>query len=215
MPAASRIAKALEGRWSRGHLFSLAHELKAYDFASEQIAGLDTEIEVLLDAMCVFDKTPAVNANKGRRKNTAAFYGRRALINWCGMDLTEVRGIDGGTAMKILSELGSSLTRFATPKHFCSWLRLCPGKRISGDKRLSGPSKRIPSRVARALKLAALGLSRSRCAIGAHYRKLALRMGSPKAITAVAHKLGQWTQRGCAADAVSPAPTRRRCRVNS
>lgn len=183
------IAKALEGRWSREHLFSLAHELKAYDFASEQIARLDAEIEVLLHAMRAFDRTPTPHGNKGRRKNTLAFDARRALMNWCGVDLTEVPGIDVGTAMKILSELGSSLTRFATPKHFCSWLGLCPGTRISGNKKLSGASKRIPNRVARALKLAALGLARSHCAMGAYYRKLALRMGSPKAITAVAHKL--------------------------
>lgn len=140
-----QIAKALEGRWSREHLFSLDHELKAYDFASEQIERLDAEIKVLLDAMRAFDKTPAANANKGHRKNTLAFDGRQALMNWCGVDLTEVPGIDVGTAMKILSELGRSLTRFDTVKHFCSWLGLCPGTRISGNKRLSGASKRIPN----------------------------------------------------------------------
>ena len=112
-------------------------------------------------------------------------------MDWCGVDLTEVPGIDVGTALKILSELGSSLIRFSTPKHFCSWLGLCPGTRISGNKKLSGASKRIPNRVARALKMAAFGLSRSHCAMGAYYRKLALRMGSPKAITAVAHKLAR------------------------
>jgi transposase len=185
------IAKALEGRWSREHLFSLGHELKAYDFAGEQIGLLDAEIKVLLDAMRAFDKTPAAHANKGRRKNTPAFDGRGILMNWCGVDLTEVPGIDVATALKILSELGSTLTRFKTAKHFCSWLGLCPGTRISGNKKLSGASKRIPNRVARALKLAALGLSRSHCAMGAYYRKLALRMGSPKAITAVAHKLAR------------------------
>jgi ribulose 1,5-bisphosphate carboxylase large subunit-like protein len=36
-----------------------------------------------------------------------------------------------------------------------------------------------------------MGLSLSRCAMGAYYRRLALRMGSPKAITAVAHKLAR------------------------
>jgi transposase len=185
------IAKALEGTWSREHLFSLGHELKAYDFASAQIAALDTEIAVLLEAMRAFNQTPKAHPNKGRRKNTLAFDGRRALMNWCGVDLTEVPGIDVGTALKILSELGISLHRFKTVKHFCSWLGLCPGTRISGNKRLSGASKRIPNRVARALKLAALGLARSRCAMGAYYRRLALRMGSPKAITAVAHKLAR------------------------
>lgn len=189
--SADTIAKALEGRWSREHLFSLAHELKAYDFAGEQIASLDVEIEILLGSMKAFDKVPEVHANKGRRKNTPAFDGRRALLNVCGVDLTEVPGIDVGTALKIVSEVGSNLSRFETAKRFCSWLGLCPGTRISGNKRLSGASKRIPNRVSRALKLAALGLSRSTCAMGAYYRRLSLRMGSPKAITAVAHKLAR------------------------
>ena len=61
--------------------------------------------------MRVFDKTPAADANKGRRKNTLAFDGRQTLMNWCGVGLTEVPGIDVGTAKKILSELGRSLTR--------------------------------------------------------------------------------------------------------
>jgi len=185
------IAKALEGSWGREHLFSLAHELKAYDFGGEQIARLDGEIEVLLGSMKAFDQTPVAHPNKGRRKNTPAFDGRRALFNVCGVDLTEVPGIDVGTALKIVSELGGDLSRFQTAKRFCSWLGLCPGTRISGNKRLSGASKRIPNHVAHALKLAAHGLSRSRCAMGAHYRKLCLRLGSPKAITAVAHKLAR------------------------
>ena len=185
------IAKALEGRWSREHLYRLAHELAAYDFASEQMARLDKEIDVLLGAMQAFDKTPEAHANKGRRKNTLAFDGRRALYNVCGVDLTQVPGIDVGTALKIVSELGGNRSRFETAKRFCSWLGLCPGTRISGNKRLSGASKRIPNHVAHALKLAAHGLARSRCAMGAYYRRLCLRMGSPKAITAVAHKLAR------------------------
>lgn len=185
------IAKALEGRWSREHLFSLDHELKAYDFGGEQIARLDREIEVLLGAMKAFDKTPEAHANKGRRKNTPSFDGRRALLNVCGVDLTEVPGIDVATALKIVSELGGDLKRFETAKRFCSWLGLCPGTRISGNKRLSGASKRIPNHVAHALKLAAHGLQRSHCAMGAYYRRLCLRLGSAKAITAVAHKLAR------------------------
>ena len=185
------IAKALEGRWSREHLYSLAHELKAYDFGSEQMNQLDGEIEVWLGSMKTFEQTPEAHANKGRRKNTPGFDGRRALLQVCGVDLTEVPGIDVATALKIVSELGGDLKRFETAKRFCSWLGLCPGTRISGNKRLSGASKRIPNHVAHALKLAAHGLQRSHCAMGAHYRKLCLRMGSPKAITAVAHKLAR------------------------
>ena len=120
---------------------------------------------MLLGSMKAFDTVPEVHANKGRRKNTPAFDGRRALLNVGGVDLTEVPGIDVGTALKIVSEVGSNLSRFETAKRFCSWLGLCPGTRISGNQRLSGASERIANRVSRALKLAALGLSRSKCAM--------------------------------------------------
>ena len=41
------------------------------------------------------------------------------------------------------------------------------------------------------MKLAAQGLSRSQCALGAYYRRLAARVGAGKAITATAHKLAR------------------------
>jgi len=108
-----------------------------------------------------------------------------------GVDLTQIGGIDVCTALKVLVELGPDLSKFKTSKHFCSWLGLCPGTRISGGKRLSGASKRIPNRVAHALKLAAQGLHHSQCALGAYYRRMAARLGKGKAITATAHKLAR------------------------
>lgn len=60
-----------------------------------------------------------------------------------------------------------------------------------GGKRLSGATKRIPNRVARALKLAAQGLQHSQCGLGAYYRRMAARLGKGKAITATAHKLAR------------------------
>ncbi len=107
------------------------------------------------------------------------------------MDLTAVPGIDVTTALKVLAELGPTLHKFETAKCFCSWLGLCPGTRITGGKRISGQSKRLRNRVSQAFKLAAQGLSRAKCAMGAYYRRLSLRMGSPKAVTAVAHKLAR------------------------
>jgi transposase len=115
----------------------------------------------------------------------------RPLYELCGVDLTRIEGVDVTTALKVLTEVGDDLGRFATAKQFCSWLGLCPGTRISGGKRLSGASRRLANPVARALKLAAMGLSRSQCSLGAYYRRLAARLGAGKAITATAHKLAR------------------------
>jgi transposase len=74
--------------------------------------------------------------------------------------------------MKILSEIGPDLSRFANVKHFCSWLGLCPGTKISGGKVLSSKTKRSANRVRQALKMAAMSLSHSDSALGAFYRRL-------------------------------------------
>jgi transposase len=185
------IARSLQGTWKSEHLFCLAHELSCYDFHSLRLQAVDAEIDKLLRGLAEYDKTPARNANKGRAKNAASFDLRAALLNWSGVDLTSVPGVDVTTALKILAELGPSLHRFETSKRFCSWLGLCPGTRITGGKRISGQSKQLPNRVSRALKLAAMGLSRAHGPMGAYYRRMVLRMGSGKAITALAHKLAR------------------------
>ena len=83
------------------------------------------------------------------------------------------------------------MSRWPSAKHFASWLGLCPGNKISGGKRLSGKSKPCKNRVAIALRLAANTLYNSDCAYGAYLRRMKMRAGAPKAITALAHKLAK------------------------
>ena len=189
--SAKEVASSLQGTWKAEHLFSLSHELAMYDFLTQRLGVVDAQIQSMLGALAVCDKRPAANPNKGRAKNAAGFDLRTALLNWSAVDLTAVPGIDVTTALKVLGELGPTLHRFETAKRFCSWLGLCPGTHITGGKVISGRSKRLRNRVSQALKLAVQGLTRSRCAMGAYYRRLALRMNTSKAITAVAHKLAR------------------------
>jgi len=83
------------------------------------------------------------------------------------------------------------LSKFPTGKHFVSWLGLCPDNRISGGKVLSVKTRHVKHRVAQALRMAALGLSRSRSTLGAFFRRMRAKLGAPKAITATAHKLAR------------------------
>ena len=185
------IAKSLMGNWREEHLFCLAQSLKLFDTHQALIAEADAKIEALLARMHRYSAELTPNKNKGRTKNAPRFDVRSALYAWAGVDLTRIGGIDVSTALKILAELGTDLSKFKSAKHFASWLGLCPGTRITGGKRISGNTKRIPNRVAQALKLAAQGLHHSQCALGAYYRRMAARMGAGKAITATAHKLAR------------------------
>ncbi|TWU18914.1 hypothetical protein [Allorhodopirellula heiligendammensis] len=66
-----------------------------------------------------------------------------------------------------------------------------PGSKKTGGKLLSGKTRTSAIRAAVALRTAAASLARSNCALGAFFRRLRSRLGSPKAITATAHKLAK------------------------
>jgi transposase len=186
-----QIAKSLVGNWREEHLFCLAQALQLFDTHQVLIREADAKLEAMLAHMRRHESALAPNKNKGRGKHAPRFDVRAALAGWAGVDLTRIGGVDVSTALTILAEIGVDLSKFKSAKHFASWLGLCPGTRITGGKRISGVTKRIPNRVAQALKLAAQGLHHSRCALGAYYRRIAARAGAGKAITATAHKLAR------------------------
>ena len=106
-------------------------------------------------------------------------------------DYGETSGLEITTVTKLLTEIGPDVSRFATVKHFCSWLGLCPGTKISGGKKLSSATKLSANRARQALKVSAMTLAHSDSALGAFYRRLCARMDKPRANTATAHKLAR------------------------
>ena len=161
------IAKALTGNWRDEHLFVLGQALAMYDDLARHLGECDAKLQGLLRRM---GQRP-VDLGKAPRagsKTRAEFDTRQILANWAGVDLTRINGLGLGAVLKILSEIGPDLSRFANVKHFCSWLGLCPGTKISGGRVLSSKTKRSGNRVRQALKMAAMSLSHSDSALGAH-----------------------------------------------
>jgi len=184
------IAKALTGNWREEHLFVLKQALAMYDDIDRHLAECDSRLDQLLDERAGqtvdIGKLPRAGS-KARTEHDI----RQRLANWAGVDLTRINGLGVTTVMKLLSEIGPDVSRFASVKHFCSWLGLCPGTKISGGKVLSSGTKRSANRARQALKIAAQALHRSESALGAFYRRLCARMDKPKANTATAHKLAR------------------------
>ena len=108
-----------------------------------------------------------------------------------GVDVTRIEGIDTPTALNIIGETGIDMSKWPTHKHFSSWLGLSPGSKISGGKVLSSKTKPCANRAAHAFRLAAHSLHRSKSALGAFLRRKKFHLGSPKAITATAHKIAR------------------------
>ena len=107
------------------------------------------------------------------------------------MDLTRIDGVDGFTALKVVSEVGTDMTKWKSAKHCASWLGLSPNNRVTGGKVIGSKTKPSANRAAAALRLAANALHRSDSALGAFLRRKKAQLGAPKAITATAHKLAR------------------------
>jgi transposase len=199
------IAKSLEGTWQPDLLFVLQQEVAMYDAYQQRIAECDQALEQHLRGFA--DKPADLPSNeelsttsqrqlrsgpKRRRKagsHAPQFDLGRELHRISGVDLTRIDGIDVGVAQTLISEVGLDMSRWPDEHHFASWLGLCPDNRITGGKVIRRGTRHVINRAATALRIAATTLLRSQSYLGAQYRRLRGKLGAPKAITAMAHKL--------------------------
>ena len=81
-----------------------------------------------------------------------------------------------------------STARFRNASAYASWLGLYSENKISSGKVLYSKSRRVKSRVASALRMAANSLHHSKGYLGEFFRRITRKLGKPQAITATAHK---------------------------
>jgi transposase len=200
------IAKSLEGTWQPDLLFVLQQEVATYDAYQQRIAECDQALEQHLKQFAdkrganapAGEQTPTTTPStrrsgpKRRRKagsHVPQFDLGRELHRISGVDLTRIDGIDVGVAQTLISEVGLDMSRWQDEHHFASWLGLCPDNRITGGKVIRRGTRHVINRAATALRIGATTLLRSQSYLGAQYRRLRGKLGAPKAITAMAHKL--------------------------
>jgi transposase len=189
------IAKALEGDYRQEHLFALKQAVELYDFYHRQIEACDREIELYLHTFEAKVDPVQNPLPKQKRKKEMRFQSftdlRTELYRVSGVDFTQIPGLDVVTVQTILSEVGLDPGKFPTEKRFVSWLGLCPNNRITGGQIKSSKTRKTINRAANAFRMAAQALASSNTGLGGFYRRIRARLGSPKAITATAHKLAR------------------------
>jgi len=194
------VAKSLEGNWRPELLFVLQQEIAMYDTYQQRIAECDQQLQKHLASFANTIPLQPTEEEPQRKKtkpakNAPRFELRSELQRITGVDLTRIDGIDVMVAQTLVSEVGLDMSRWKTEAHFSSWLGLCPDNRTSGDKVLARGTRRVVNRAATALRMAAVTLMRSRTYLGAQYRRLRTKLGAPKAITAMAHRLARLVYR--------------------
>jgi hypothetical protein len=186
------IEKSLVGHYKKEHLFSLKQAVELYDFYQCKVEDCDTAIESLLSQWTPVVSEEALALPKRRKtKSSPKFEISHYLYDQCGVDLTSIDGIDALSVLKIISEVGTDMSRWKSEKCFGSWMGLAPGTKISGGKVLKRSTKSSANRAAAILRICATSLYNSPSALGAFSRRMKRKLGSPKAVTATAYKLAK------------------------
>lgn len=186
------IAKYLTGDIREEHLFVLKQAHDSWCHIRRQMGECDQKIQELFGTFSrhTTEDLPSEKRSKPKQ-NDLPFDLANHFYQFLGVDLTEIHGIDSLTILTIVSEIGTDLSPWRTSRHFASWLGLCPNNRISGGKLLGVRTRKVPNRVANALRIAAKSLQRSQNALGAFFRRMSSKLGYQEAVTAVAHKLAR------------------------
>jgi transposase len=193
--SAQEIIAALTANYRAEHLFALRQNFEGFEFYLRQIAQCDQAIEVQLTKLAQTRQPPAqaLPAAKPRpkpSKNEPRVELRAPLHRITGgADLSQIDGIGPYGALQLIAEIGTDMSRWRTEKHFTGWLTLAPNNKITGKRLISSRTQPSANRAAAVLRRAVMSLTRSSTALGAYYRRLAYRLGPPKAITATARKL--------------------------
>jgi transposase len=203
------IAKSLEGTWLPEQVALLKRQLGDWDHIQRQIAACDVDLQALmkqLPSAQVKTTQPLSTADgttvkRKRRKNgkssknEPAFHLEEELKRVSGVDLSRIDGIKVNTIQTLITEAGLDMSKWATEDHFVSWIGLSPRNDLSGGKLLKKKTRKVVSRLASALRIAATTLRQSESYLGAQFRRLRTKLGPPKAITAMAAKLARLVYR--------------------
>jgi transposase len=189
------IVKSLQGNWRQEQLYLLEDCYRNYQHYKERMMSCDEAIEKQLQQYhhqlfqnSAVDKsiTSSKRATKNKpRFNTSAYF--KAIL---GTDVTAIFGISDISALEILSETGTDMTKWESSKHFVSWLNLCPNNKISGGKLISSMlMKKRPNVASQAFRNAANAVQRSDNWLGDYFRRMKTKGGNKYAMVATASKM--------------------------
>ncbi len=186
------ILSSLEGNWRSEHLFLLKQCYNLYQSIQSQIEICEREIELMLKTMVGDMSTiqPSNGSTKRKTKNQPVFNTREYLKKIHQVDVIDIYGISETSALEILSETGTDLSKWPHENKFVSWLNLCPNTKISGGKVISSLlMKKKPNAASQAFRMAANSQWKAKNWLGDYFRRMKAKGGQKYAIVATARKI--------------------------
>lgn len=203
------MKQALQGDWKEEHLFVLRQSLESYRHYLKQLTACEAEVERALAAVVIpkpgepptpAPKNPKAKEGDPKKRKKKRFHPHKTgsglkrdfteeLKRICGVDLTQILGLNVLSILIIISEIGLDMRRWRSAKAFCSWLGLCPGNKISGGKVLDSRTVHVVNRVSILLRGIAPSIGKTDTWLGLFHRRMRARLGPAGANTATARKL--------------------------
>ncbi len=201
------LEAALQGDWREEHLFVLKQARETYRHLLKQMEECDAQVQKALAAVVIPERAepqkpapPNPKAKEAPKPRKKRFHHRKTgtgltrdltdeLKRLCGVDLTQIIGLNVLGVLILISEIGLDMSRWRSARAFCSWLGLCPGNKISGGKVLSSHTAHVVNRVAILLRTVAPSVGKSDTWLGIFHRRMRARLGPAGANTATARKL--------------------------
>lgn len=188
------IIKSLTGIWKDEYLFMLKQAYEEYLFYQSQIKECEGKIEEQLVkqvAQILDGDITDTQLKKKPKKNQFNFDVRSSLIKLVGVDLCEVESIGEVSALELISEIGTDMSKWKSGKHMAAWLNVVPNTKITGGKIISSKMQKKKNHAGQTLRMSASGLSKSKSPLGEYSRKMKSRLGKKGGVVATAHKLAR------------------------
>lgn len=188
---AKEVKLSLQGTYKKDNVFLLKQAYESYKFSQGQIKMCDVEIDLLLTRITDdYPKPPASPPSTSRHNQPEITNFHEKMVQMTnGRDATVLPGLSDKTILKLVSELGTDLSKWPSEQHFASWLGLSPRKNQSGkmnrNKRAS--AKTIAGQIFRE---SAYSIANSKyIALKGFYNRLKSKHGYKIAIKATARKI--------------------------
>ena len=191
------IARSLEGNWNSAYLFLLKQHYQEYRQNLQMIQECDSEMDKLLsdhlkeNDIDTSEMKVHAKAKKKNKNKPSIDFSTYSYQYFGGIDLFAIEGVNQGTVMTLISEVGQDIFKFPSGGALANWLHLCPNQKITGGKVISSHTKRGGNPLSQALKSAAnaIGNMKIKSHLCNFFKKIAYKKGRKEAITATAHKL--------------------------
>ena len=184
----------------REYLFVLRQCQEGWEQIGASIAACDAQIGLATAAIHGDgqESGPLLSAENKRQRAAQKNILTMPLFEdgWCfyGVDWSAVPGVGAAVLATLSSEMGTGTqirNAFRSAEAFASWLGFCRDNRVSGGRELKAKTRKVVSRVAAALRLAAQSLRNSEHQLGEDGRRMKARLGKAEGLTATAHKLAR------------------------